>query len=83
MIHKILACLLVLCLLTGSPYLWSQKRAIRPADVELKPTRKQALVIGNAEYVLTSRLRNPANDATASGDILKQLGFEVSTLLNA
>ncbi len=42
-----------------------------------------ALVIGNAEYEGTLRLRNPKNDARAMEEILKTKGFEVDLVLNA
>lgn len=42
----------------------------------------RALVVGNAEY-RDRPLRNPVNDATAMASQLKDLGFEVSVLLNA
>ncbi len=38
--------------------------------------RRVALVVGNATYP-TAPLKNPANDARAVGELLKQLGFEV------
>jgi uncharacterized caspase-like protein len=39
--------------------------------------RRVALVIGNAQYVNTIALRNPANDAEDIASMLRQLGFEV------
>jgi uncharacterized protein len=50
----------------------------------LAPTEKAggrdrfALVIGNAGYRNVPSLRNPINDATAIGDRLHRLGFEVT-----
>ena len=83
MIYRISICTLALCLFIGTPLLWSQKRAIRPVDGQFNHISKQALVIGNAEYVHTSPLRNPVNDAKAIGNTLSELGFKVTTLLNA
>jgi uncharacterized caspase-like protein len=37
-----------------------------------------ALVIGNSNYIATSRLTNPTNDAKAVAIILRQIGFDVS-----
>jgi hypothetical protein len=39
--------------------------------------RRVALVVGNAQYVNTNALRNPANDAEDVAAMLGQLGFEV------
>jgi hypothetical protein len=47
------------------------------------PNIRQALVIGNSEYRHAGRLRNPMNDARAIGSTLQQLGFEVTTLVDA
>ncbi len=53
--------------------------AAPPADAQEK---RVALVIGNASYA-ESPLKNPANDARAMGERLKELGFEVMALENA
>ncbi len=45
-----------------------------PLDVRV------ALVIGNAAYAGSAALANPANDARAMADTLKQLGFTVVEL---
>ncbi|HET9053472.1 MAG TPA: caspase family protein, partial [Cyclobacteriaceae bacterium] len=45
-------------------------------------SKRIALVIGNAEYTATSRLRNTLNDAKAMSETLKNLGFEVITIEN-
>ena len=44
--------------------------------------RRTALVIGNADYK-EGRLRNPVHDASDISQALKQLGFELITLLDA
>jgi uncharacterized protein len=41
-----------------------------------------ALVIGNGDYVNSKSLPNPVNDATDVSDVLRQLGFSVTTVLN-
>lgn len=41
-----------------------------------------ALVIGNGDYA-SGRLKNPANDARAMSAKLKELGFQVTTLIDA
>ena len=45
--------------------------------------KKVALVIGNAAYKNVVSLKNPVNDAADTGDALKRIGFEVTTLSNA
>jgi uncharacterized caspase-like protein len=45
--------------------------------------KKVALVIGNAAYKNVTSLKNPVNDAADTGDALKRIGFEVTTLSNA
>lgn len=48
-----------------------------------KPYNKRiALIIGNADYTATSKLRNTLNDAKAMSQTLKGLGFEVITIEN-
>jgi len=44
--------------------------------------RRFALVIGNTAY-LNNPLRNPSNDATDMAAMLRQLGFDVTLLLDA
>ena len=65
------------------PTTWAQERALRPVTWTVDSNIRQALVIGNSEYRHASRLRNPVNDARAIGNTLQQLGFEVTTLLDA
>lgn len=48
----------------------------------LQQNKRIALVIGNGDYQ-SSPLKNPVNDATAMGKILKQNGFKVIQKLNA
>ena len=45
--------------------------------------RARALVIGNASYSGSSKLPNPANDASAMSAKLKELGFVVDMVLDA
>lgn len=44
--------------------------------------KRVALVIGNAEYEKNARLFNTVNDARAMSETLKELGFEVETILD-
>lgn len=44
--------------------------------------KRIALVIGNAEYTATSKLKNTLNDAKAMTATLKSLGFDVTTIEN-
>ena len=60
--------------LSGSPVL-SQ---LRGSGIKV-----YALVIGNSAYVGSIALKNPVNDARAVSVALKDLGFEVTTLLNS
>ena len=43
---------------------------------------RRALVIGNSSYKV-SPLKNPANDARAMGEALKQIGFDVTLAIDA
>ncbi|MFW5689938.1 MAG: caspase family protein, partial [Spirochaetota bacterium] len=44
---------------------------------------RRALVVGNGEYEHFGELRNPQNDAIDVAASLRELGFEVTTVLNA
>lgn len=44
--------------------------------------KRYALVIGNGDYVGTSPLKNPVNDARDVGEELKNLGFDVMVFTN-
>ncbi len=53
------------------------------ADVAAgKPVTRLALVIGNANYIGSDSLRNPANDARAMADALRRLGFQVNAAID-
>lgn len=52
------------------------------ADASKVYNKRIALVIGNADYTATSKLRNTLNDAKAMTAALKGLGFEVTTIEN-
>lgn len=45
--------------------------------------KRIALVIGNSNYLNNTPLRNPGNDATAVGNQLQQLGFDVIIMYDA
>ena len=64
----------------------AQDRAIRVRkrgdDANLKTSRRVALVIGNSNYK-SAPLRNPANDAKALAEVLKESGFQVDLLIDA
>jgi formylglycine-generating enzyme required for sulfatase activity len=53
----------------------------RGQTVQPKAIQRTALVIGNSNYG-QGQLRNPANDARAMGNTLKDLGFEVTLKFN-
>jgi uncharacterized caspase-like protein len=58
--------------------------AVVGGSVEAWAERRVALVVGNATYrVANISLANPRNDAEDISDVLKTLGFEVITTLNA
>lgn len=57
------------------------ERSIQRVAVKTDPARKVALVIGNANYP-KAPLANPANDAESFSAALRELGFEVVTLIN-
>jgi WD40 repeat protein len=44
--------------------------------------RRMALVIGNAEYTSSAKLSNTINDAKGMAAVLKEMNFEVTTVLN-
>lgn len=48
-----------------------------------KAERRVALVIGNSDYTSVPALPNPANDARLMAATLEELGFEVTTLIDA
>jgi hypothetical protein len=53
------------------------------ASPALAQDKKVALVIGNAAYKNVVSLKNPVNDAADTGDALKRIGFDVTTLSDA
>ena len=57
---------------------FAQNRAIKPS----KNARK-ALVIGNGNYQYITKLKNPVNDANLIENQLKNLGFNVTKILNS
>ena len=56
-------------------YVW----ALSEGALKLMKAPKIALVVGNSKYKEAAVLKNPANDAKAIGETLKQAGFEVTT----
>lgn len=55
--------------------------SLMPDTAHALQERRQALVIGNADYV-SSPLRNPVNDAQDMSRALRNLGFDVTLLTN-
>ena len=53
-----------------------------PSDHSKSFNKRIALVIGNADYSATSKLRNTLNDARSMSETLKSLGFEVMVVEN-
>jgi hypothetical protein len=64
------------------PLPWAWSAAQSDGALTLLRLPKLALVVGNGEY-RRAPLKNPANDAKAIGDALKELGFAVTTMLDA
>lgn len=52
------------------------------SDPSKSYNKRMALVIGNADYTSTSKLRNTLNDAKAMTTTLKDLGFDVISIEN-
>lgn len=48
-----------------------------------KAESRIALIIGNGNYLSVSPLQNPVNDASLIGDTLTDLGFQVTSLIDA
>src|SRR5215475_9360736 len=71
--------LLVAACVLGPLFSSAQKQ--RGQIIQQKATRRTALVIGNSNYE-QGPLRNPVNDARAVGNILKDLGFDVTLLFD-
>ena len=51
-------------------------------SVIIKPLKRVALVIGNKDYKVLKKLKNPINDAEAMKDVLENLGFDTTLALN-
>ncbi|MEQ9404932.1 MAG: caspase family protein [Cyclobacteriaceae bacterium] len=54
----------------------------KPKSSNYNTQKRVALVIGNADYSEAAALNNTVNDANAISSTLKELGFEVNTVLN-
>ena len=59
------------------------QRAIRPIAETPRSNARDALVIGNSDYTFAGVLRNPGNDAKAISETLRELNFDVTTLIDA
>ncbi len=57
--------------------------ALMSAPLMSEAADRVAIVLGNGNYVNTSTLPNPANDAARISAKLKKLGFQVETLIDA
>jgi hypothetical protein len=60
---------------------FAQDRGARVAE-PAATSRKLALIIGNNDYRNQQSLRNSVNDASAMGDALRGLGFEITVRIN-
>lgn len=96
MMNKYLIYLCLLCLsilLSGCskqsenvntlPMVQDDQRAIRPVAKKPRSNARDSLVIGNSEYTFAGFLRNPGNDAKAISETLRELNFDVTTLIDA
>ncbi|MDW3195088.1 MAG: caspase family protein [Cytophagales bacterium] len=54
-----------------------------PKVIDPQELKKNALVIGISDYQHISKLKNPKNDAEDMSILLKNIGFEVTTVLDA
>ena len=61
---------------------YGQERGIAIEAAQTDRTRRVALIIGNSNYAV-SPLKTPRNDAEDIGDVLAQLNFEVTTLIDS
>ena len=52
--------------------------AFAPASLSAEPTKRVALVVGNAAYKHSTPLSNPVNDAEDIAKALSELGFQVT-----
>jgi hypothetical protein len=59
-----------------------QQQKNSAGDASNSYAKRIALIIGNADYTTTSKLRNTLNDAKAMSATLKSLGFDVTTIEN-
>jgi|GEM_PF-1001468 len=59
-----------------------QQQKNSASDASNSYAKRIALIIGNADYTTTSKLRNTLNDAKAMSATLKSLGFDVTTIEN-
>jgi hypothetical protein len=66
----------LLCIALFAAVWTSHAVAQSPGDDKATLDRRVALVIGNATYAV-GRLNNPAQDARAMAETLRNLGFEV------
>jgi WD40 repeat protein len=66
-------------------FVTSEPAAAPVKEVLQKATagKRYALIIGNAAYTQTAKLNNTVNDAKSMEATLKEMNFEVQTLLNA
>ena len=79
---KTFFCLLSLILYCNLAF--AQERSVRKKSEQTAATETRlALIIGNSDYLQTTRLRNPVNDARSISKTLRDLGFSVTTLENA
>ena len=56
---------------------------VMAAPNQVKAESRLALVIGNSAYIHTAPLSNPRNDTELMADTLTQVGFSVTTILDA
>jgi WD40 repeat protein len=58
-------------------------KTAKVATPHVSTGKRYALIIGNGDYVQSAKLKNTVNDAKSMEAALKELNFEVQTLLNA
>lgn len=63
-------------------YLTCEPSAGKAGDHKTHSGKRMALIIGNADYTASAKLMNTINDAKSMEGVLKEMNFEVTTILN-
>ncbi|MEX0943611.1 MAG: caspase family protein [Pseudomonadales bacterium] len=80
--YQILMAMMIAAFIASAGIQAQQARGIAIEPIPGDAGERIALVIGNSEYE-ADPLRNPSNDAADIADVLAQLGFDVTLLIDA